>query len=223
MGGGKQSFDWASHTAIVLRDYIVLITAVSSDEKSAASIFTTLNDRGIGLSTVDLVRSHVLQRAHESQIPTILEHWEYVFNACGKDIGAEALMRMSWVSQKGDLKTRALYKVVSEALDNDDDEPTAALRYSERLRNHALLYRKIRDGDTDDPELEEYWLSLRYLKFNAGYSLLFAAYHNVVAESERKDIAKALRALVIRHNLVSLTLDRASLESLSFACAKALS
>lgn len=221
LGGGKQGFDWASHMAIVLRDYFVLITAVSSDEKSAASIFTSLNDRGIGLSSVDLVRSYILQNAHESQIPEILEDWESLFNACGKDIGAEALMRMSWVSQHGDLKARALYKAISEALDNSRHGANAALTYSKRLRDDALIYRKMRDGDTEDPELEEYWLSLRYLKFNAGYPLLFAAYHKL-DEMEQKRLAKALRALVIRHNLVC-NLDRSSLESISFACAKALS
>jgi hypothetical protein len=221
LGGGKQGFDWASHMAIVLRDYFVLITTVSSDQKSAASIFTTLNDRGIGLSSVDLVRSFILQNAHESHIPEILEYWESLFNACGKDIGAEALMRMSWVSESGDLKTRALYKVISEKLENSEDGTTAALVYSKRLRDDALVYRRMRDGDTDDPELEEYWLSLRYLKFNAGYPLLIAGYHKL-NESEQKTLAKALRALVIRHNLVC-NLDRAALESVAFACAKAIS
>jgi hypothetical protein len=220
-GNGKQGFEWASHIAIVLRDYFVVITTVSTDEKSAASIFTTLNDRGIGLSSVDLVRSFVLQNAHKSQIPEILEHWESVFNACGKDIGAEALMRMSWVSENGDLKTRALYKVVSESLGKTDSQTQAALTYSRKLRDDALLYRRMRDGDVDDPDLEEYWLSLRYLKFNAGYPLLFAA-HRMLSEHDQKILAKALRALAIRHNLIC-NLDRASLESLSFACAKGIS
>jgi hypothetical protein len=220
-GDGKPGFEWASHIAIVLRDHFVVITTVSTDEKSAASIFTTLNDRGIGLSSVDLVRSFVLQNAHKSQIPEILEHWESVFIACGKDIGAEALMRMSWVSENGDLKTRALYKVVSESLDKTDSQTQAALTYSRKLRDDALLYRRMRDGDVDDPDLEEYWLSLRYLKFNAGYPLLFAA-HRMLNEQDQKTLAKALRALAIRHNLIC-NLDRASLESLSFACAKAIS
>lgn len=220
-GGGKQGFEWASHIAIILRDYFVVITTVSTDEKSAASIFTTLNDRGIGLSSVDLVRSFILQNAHKSQIAEILDHWEAVFNACGKDIGAEALMRMSWVSTNGDLKTRALYKVLSESLGKADNQTQAALAYSRQLRDDALLYRRMRDGDADDPDLEEYWLSLRYLKFNAGYPLLFAAQRKL-NEQDQKSLAKALRAITIRHNLIC-NLDRASLESLSFTCAKAIS
>lgn len=84
-----------------------------------------------------------------------------------------------------------------------------------------LLYRRMRDGDVDDPDMEEYWLSLRYLKFNAGYPLLFAA-HQRLNQHGQKTHAKALRALAIRDNLIC-NLDRASLESLSFACAKAIS
>lgn len=71
-------------------------------------------------------------------------------------------MRMLWVSQYGNLKIRALYKVISEFLDLQD-ETDGTLKYSKRLKEDALLYRQLRDGDTDDPELEEYWLSLDFL------------------------------------------------------------
>jgi hypothetical protein len=43
---------------------------------------------------------------------------------------------MSWVSETGDLKARALYKVNSEKLENS---ATAALTYSKRLRDDALV------------------------------------------------------------------------------------
>lgn len=219
-GGGLQGFEWAGHIAIVVRQNLVLITVVSTNERSAASIFTALNDRGIGLSTVDLVRSDVLQRAHATQREEILSNWEAVFKACGTEINAEALMRISWVSQKGDQKTRALQKVISDDLDKKG-AVEGPLAYARRLKEDALLYRKLRDGDTDDPDLEEYWLGLRHLKFNAGYALLIAAAHTLTAE-DQKSLAKALGVLVLRHNTVC-HLDRASLESLAFSCAKDLS
>jgi len=72
-GSGKKGFDWAAHVTQILREHLALVTVVSTNEKSAASIFATLNDRGIGLSTVDLIRSFVLQRAHESQRGEIIQ------------------------------------------------------------------------------------------------------------------------------------------------------
>ncbi len=168
-GGGKSGFDWAAHVTLTLREHVALVTVVSNNERSASLIFATLNDRGIGLSTVDLIRSWVLQKAHTSKREQILKLWDDIFNASGPAIAAETLIRISWVAQHGDVKTRALYKVISDSLPGDVE----ALNYSLRLRQDALLYRQFRDGDTDDNELQDDWLALRILKFNAGYPYYF--------------------------------------------------
>jgi Protein of unknown function DUF262/Protein of unknown function (DUF1524) len=218
-GGGKGGFDWIGHISSALRQHVALINTIASNGRSAGLIFTSLNDRGIGLSSVDLVRSTILQGAHETQREEILKCWEAMFAACGRDIGAESLMRISWVARRGDLKSRALYRVVTEALDADDSGD-ASLKFSRQLKSDALLYRKLRDGDTDDPDLEEYWLSLRFLKFNAGYPLFIAA--DRFSLEDQKKLGRALRILILRHNVVC-NLDRASLESLAFSCAKMIS
>ena len=212
-GGGKKGFDWAAHITTTLREHMVLVTVTSNNERSAGAIFATLNDRGIGLSTVDLIRTYVLQNTHETQREEILQCWDEIFNACGTTIGAETLIRMSWVAQYGDVKARALYRIVSEAL----PAKVSTLDYSRRLRADAQFYRQYRDGDTDDSELQEYWLAFRILNFNAGLPALLAANRKLPAE-EQKRIAQALVALVIRHNIVC-SLDRAKTESLA-GCGK---
>lgn len=216
-GGGRRGFEWAKHVTLTLRQHVALVTVVSNNERSASLIFATLNDRGIGLSTVDLIRSWVLQRAHQTKREEILECWDTVFNATGPALASETLIRFSWVAQHGDVKTRALYKVVSDSLPGDVD----ALNYSRRLRQDSLLYRQFRDGDSDDNELQDYWLALRILKFNAGYPLLLSAHHKLLAD-EQKNLAKALVALAIRHNIIC-DLDRAKLESLVYEVAKVIS
>jgi hypothetical protein len=216
-GDGKKGFDWAAHIALTLREHIALVTVISNNERNAASIFSTLNDRGIGLSAVDLIRSWVLQRAHESKREEILQCWDEIFTACGNASSAEAAVRISWVSRHGDVKTRALYKVITNSLTDD----TAALGYSRRLRQDAKFYKQFRDGDTDDPELERLWLGLSALSFHAGYPLLLAAYHKLTPE-EQKNLARAMVALVVRHNIVC-KLDRGHLESISYRVAQKIS
>jgi len=217
VGGGKKGFDWAAHITTTLREHMVLVTVTSNNERSAAAIFATLNDRGIGLSTVDLIRTYVLQNTHETQREEILQCWDEIFNACGTTIGAETLIRMSWVAQYGDVKARALYRIVSEAL----PDKVSALDYSRRLRGDAQFYRQFRDGDTDDSELQEYWLAFRTLNFNAGLPALLAANRKFTPE-EQKQLAQAVIALVIRHNIVC-SLDRAKTESLAYSTAKKIS
>jgi hypothetical protein len=213
-GAGQKGFEWAAHVTNTLREHMVLVTVTSNNERSAADIFSTLNDRGIGLSTVDLIRTYVLQRADDTHREEILQCWDEMFNACGTVIGAETLIRMSWVAQHGDVKARALYKIVSDAL------PTkiSPLDYSRRLRTDGLLYRQFRDGDTDDSELQDHWLALRILNFSAGFVPLLSASQKLTTP-EQKNLAKALVALVVRHNIVC-NLDRAKLESVSYSAAK---
>jgi hypothetical protein len=216
-GDGKKGFDWSAHVTQTLREHVALVTVISNNERSASLIFATLNDRGIGLSTVDLIRSWVLQKAHPSKQEEILECWDSIFNAAGPAIAAETLLRISWVAQQGDVKTRTLYKVVSDSISTDGQ----ALNYSRRLREDSLLYRQFRDGDTDDSDLQDLWLALRTLKFNAGYPLLLSASYKFGAE-EQKSLARALVAVVIRHNIVC-DRDRAKLESLVYGAAKNVS
>jgi hypothetical protein len=216
-GGGKKGFEWVAHLTMTLREHLVLVTVTSNNERSAAAIFATLNDRGIGLSTVDLIRTYVLQNTHETQREEILQCWDEIFSACGTTIGAEALIRMSWVAQYGDVKARALYRIVSEAL----PDKVSALDYSRRLRGDAMFYRQFRDGDTDDSELQEYWLAFRTLNFNAGFPALLAAHRKFTPE-EQKRLAQSLISLVVRHNIVC-SLDRARTESLAYSTAKRIS
>ena len=216
-GGGKKGFDWAAHITETLRQHVALVTVVSNNDKSAASIFGTLNDRGIGLSTVDLVRSYVLQRAPETHREEIIQCWDAIFNSAGNNLAVETLIRMSWVAQHGDVKTRALYKVITDTLDTVD----APLTYARRLRDDAILYRQFREGDSEDSEHQENLIALRVLKFNASYPLLFAA-HRKLTSDETRNLTKALVALAIRHNIVC-DLDRARLETTVYATAKCVS
>lgn len=217
VGGGKAGFEWAAHVTQTLREHLVLVTVTSNNERNASAIFATLNDRGIGLSTVDLIRTYVLQCAPDTKREEILEHWNTVFNACGTTIGAESLLRMSWVSRNGDVKARALYRIISDVLPSS----ISPLDYSQSLSADALFYRQFRDGDTDDEELEEYWKAFRILNFNAGFTVLLAAKRRLTPDLQ-KNITRALVALVVRHNIVC-NLDRAKLESAAYLIAKKIS
>ena len=196
---------------------MALVTVVSNNEKSAASIFTTLNDRGIGLSSTDLIRSFILQNAPYGDREEIIECWEAALEACGSAIAAEGLIRISWVAEHGDIKARALYKVIADAF----NAGLAPVVYSRRLRDDGVLLRQIRDADNDDSDVQEYWSGVRILKANAAQALLIAAHHRLTADEEKR-IARALVALAIRHNVVS-QLDRSRYETTVYATAQQVS
>jgi len=217
-GGGEQAFKWAARIVKTLTDHVSLVVVVSTDEDNAASIFETLNDRGIGLSTADLLRSWLLRNSPRADRDEIISCWSDVFDSAGIGEGAQTLIRLSWISRHGDVKERSLYKVISRDL---RENHTASIAYSRELRNDALLYKRIREGDTTDPREREIWLGLSALRAQSGYALLIAACR-VLNEDARRRVSAALFSLIVRHNIIC-DRDRAKFESTVFAAAKALS
>lgn len=216
-GSGKKGFAWAGHIAQTLREHMVLVTVVSNNNKSAASIFATLNDRGIGLSTVDLIRSYILQNAHETEREEIIQCWDSVFTACGPLAAAENFIRISWVAQHGDVKTRSLYKVVSEEV----EKSSTPIDYSRRLREDSSIYRQLLDADNDDSDLQQSLKALQVLKYTPAMPILLAGTHKYTIDHLRA-LAKAIVSIVIRHNIVCEQ-DRGRLESALYAAAKSIS
>src|SRR5882762_3949140 len=86
-GGGENGFRWAARLSKTLTDHVSLVTVISTDEDNAASIFETLNDRGIGLSTADLLRSWLLHHSPGADKEEIIECWSDVFDSAGTSEG----------------------------------------------------------------------------------------------------------------------------------------
>ncbi|HMF90251.1 MAG TPA: DUF262 domain-containing protein [Candidatus Angelobacter sp.] len=218
LGGGENAFKWVARVSKTLTDHVSLVTVVSTDEDNAASIFETLNDRGIGLSTADLLRSWLLHHSPPGQRPEIIECWSDVFDSAGSGDGAQTLIRLSWVSRHGDVKERSLYKVISR---NIAENHTPPVEFSRLLRSDALFYKRVRDGDTADIKEHDLWLSIATLRAQSGYAVLLAANRTLTDEARRR-VSAALFALIVRHNVIS-DKDRAKFESTAFAAAKTLS
>jgi hypothetical protein len=217
-GGGENGFRWAARLTKTLTDHVSLVTVVSTDEDHAASIFETLNDRGIGLSKADLLRSWLLHHSPIADREEIIECWSDVFDSAGTSEGAQALIRLSWVSRYGDVKERSLYKIISRTL---TDTHTSSLEYSRQLRSDALFYRRLREGDTTDQRERDVWLGLATVRAQSGYALLMAANRHL-SEDARRRISAGLFSLIARHNIIC-DKDRAKFESAMFAAAKTIS
>ncbi len=132
--------------------------------------------------------------------------------------GAQALIRLSWVSRYGDVKERSLYKVISRTL---TQAHVTSLDYSGQLRSDALFYRRLREGDATDHRERDVWLGLATVRAQSAYALLIAANRHLSEEARRR-ISAGLFSLIARHNIIC-DKDRAKFESAMFAAAKTIS
>ncbi|HVT81491.1 MAG TPA: DUF262 domain-containing protein [Phycisphaerae bacterium] len=185
-----------SRLATIMTKHFGLVVISSTDQDHAASIFETLNDRGIGLSTADLLRSWLLTEAPEPAREEMIRLWTEIFRSVKKE-KPEVVIRASWVSRHGDVKARSMYKEIKEKL---VEVATPLLDFTRQLHADAHAYKKLVSATTNDSVTNEVCRGLARLKAAGCFAALIAANHR--GQAELSIVAKAIASLVIRHNVV---------------------
>lgn len=201
-GGGKTAFDWNLRIQRVLCDHMSVVAVTSTDEDNAAAVFETLNDRGIGLSTPDLLRNLLLRRAPDDTTRArIVAAWQTVL-AINDEASVEDLLRHYWVSHRGDVKARKLYREIKDTILDEDID---SLGMSLDLAETAPLYRDIVRAREEDPELRRLLEGIRALGAKVLYPALLSGYavaDGDEAKEKLRALASALTALFVRYNVI---------------------
>jgi hypothetical protein len=197
-GEGKPAFDAALRVSRVLTDHMSVVAVSSQDADNAATVFETLNDRGIGLSTPDLLRNLILRRATDDDSrERIIDYWQTVLEI-EEEAKVDEFLRHYWLSQRGDVKTRSLYREMKATI---TDEETDSLQFSEDLAETALVYRDLVAARENDGEQRRMLEAVSMLGAKALMPALLSAYA-VGNEGQKRRLTQALIALFVRHNLI---------------------
>lgn len=202
LGGGEPAFQWNLRIGRVLCDHMSVVSVTSTDEDNAAAVFETLNDRGIGLSTPDLLRNLLLRRAADSDArDRIVAAWQTVLEI-DEEASVDQFLRHYWVSHRGDVKARKLYREIkSKVIEEDID----SLNFSLELADAAPVYRDLVRAREDDPDLRRLLDGIRMLGAKSLYPALLSGYSILDRESEKEPLrrlAEALTAMFVRYNVI---------------------
>ena len=212
----REAFEWALRIQMVVTSFLSVVVVTSNDEDSASAAFETLNDRGIGLSTPDLLRNLLLRRALEADRDEIIESWKDVL-ALDEDSSVDAFLRHYWISKHGDVKARRLYREMKDAITGED---LSSLDFSRELQQDAVIYRELSAGRDDDIETQKMLGAIRALGANALMPALLACYSGGTPD-ERRLLVKCLVSLYVRHSTIG-KLENSRLESEVYEIAKHL-
>lgn len=212
----KAAFDWALRIRLVLTDHMSVVAVGAKDEENAEHVFETLNDRGIGLSTPDLLRNYLLRKVGLEQRDAVNDHWRILMEM-EDDVKIEEFLRHYWLSHHGDVKTRALYQEIKATLTAENAD---CLLFSRDLQRVAYIYRDITVGRDDDAGIRHLLKGLNILGAKALYPAVLSAFE-VGDLEQKKRLLRALVALYVRHNVIG-NLDNSELETLVYEVAKEL-
>jgi uncharacterized protein DUF262/uncharacterized protein DUF1524 len=202
VGGGEAAFRRNLRIGKVLYDHMSVVAVSSTDEDNAASAFETLNDRGIGLSTPDLLRNLLLRRAPDDTTRNrIVTAWQAVL-AIHEEASVEELLRHYWVSHRGDVKSRKLYREIKQTVTAENID---SLTLSIDLAETAPIYRDIVRAREDDPDLRRLLQGIRALGAKALYPALLAGYAVAPGDAGKEKLrllASALTTMFVRYNVI---------------------
>ncbi|MGH2778415.1 MAG: DUF262 domain-containing protein [Actinomycetota bacterium] len=201
-GGGKAGFELNLRISDVLCNHMSLVIVHSSDADNAAAVFETLNDRGIGLSTPDLLRNLLLRRAAGADARSrIVSAWQGVLGIAD-EASVDEFLRHFWVSKRGDVKARKLYRVIKDTILIEDID---SVELSLELAEAAPVYRDLARGRDTDKELQRPLEGVRMLGAKVLLPALLSG-QATLAEDEAKDslraLASALTTLFVRHTVI---------------------
>ena len=182
------STNWLNRIINVLAHNVTVIATFSDNEASAAEVFETLNDRGIGLSTPDLLRNLVIRLAPASLQQHVVDQWEEVISF-DSDTEIKSFLRHFWISKHGDVKSQSLYREVKSTI---EAEGITSLDLSNELRDAAVLYRNIKAASIGTEPTNELLNDIRSL--GAGASILLPCLLSIFSELEEADQEVAVRA-----------------------------
>jgi len=217
LNSDKEKVTWVKRIQKVLTDHISVVAVTSEDEDNAATVFETLNDRGIGLSAPDLLRNLLLRRIKgEKEKEEIIECWKDILEI-NEGSKVEDFLRHFWISRAGDVKTRSLYREMKKHI---IEKRVNSLSFTRELQKEALIYNDIINGESEDAETKT--LLAEVLSLNAKLLLpIILSSYMINNLDKRRKLLHNLISLFVRYNII-VGLDNSKLETFLFEAAKNL-
>jgi hypothetical protein len=225
LGRGKPAFDWAVGILQAVTNHVSVVAVTSQDEDNAASVFEMLNDRGIGLSTPDLVHGLLMRRAKPEDRDTVAQHWRDML-LLTPAVDLSEFLRHYWITLKGDVRSRGLYREIKgylqgEKEDEDTGDEKDSLEFSRDLRQAAFCYHDILTADDDDSELSAQLRAVRDLGAKSVLPAILAAWCASLSLDPKQRLLRSLVSLYVRHVTIG-GLDTTDLEDKVFEAARTI-
>ncbi|WP_094211123.1 DUF262 domain-containing protein [Streptomyces sp. 2R] len=206
------------HSIIVNNLKVVFIHSSNWDDVS--DVFERLNDRGKGLSTLNLLRNHVLSMTPDHQLDDVEDFWEQVYGLSQTSSKVDAFLRHVWITHRGDVKKQSLFKEIKAvmATPSTKDDLKDPYKFSKNLASDAELYKAVLGGTHSDPSCTRWLKAIQTLQAT---SLLPAALSCVDEWGTAHDQAALLRSLVttfVRFSVITGG-DSSTLESVAYKVA----
>lgn len=120
-GSEENAYEYLKALHMCLYDRFELVTMVVEEEADAFLIFETLNDRGLVLSAVDLIKNKLFQAcsARPNEFSQLKADWETMCNNIENKDNLKKHLLHYWRSKLGHASSQTLYKTCRDYISKD--------------------------------------------------------------------------------------------------------
>ncbi len=186
------------------RDSVVVVRLVVPSEASAYRVFETLNDRGLDLTAMDLVKNHLFARAEmhsKTWLADMEQRWAQMMQNL-QNAKADDFLKVFWTSQHGRIQTENLYSEIRKSSDNAKDAVNLAVDLLSASERYIALDNADDAAWASYPEsVSESLQSLKTLGSKQMRPVVLAA----MQKMEPREVERLLRLLetvLVRYQLI---------------------
>jgi hypothetical protein len=124
-----------------LRDAVIAVRLTVPNESNAFRVFETLNDRGMDLSAVDLIKNHLFGLAYDKSGNDLhqLEHrWSQLTQTL-QNLRQEDFLKVYWTSRHGLIQLDEVFDAVKASAKTSQDATNLSIDLLEAAESYAAL------------------------------------------------------------------------------------
>ena len=144
-GSEENAYEYLKALHTCLFDRFELVAMVVEEEADAFLIFETLNDRGLVLSAVDLIKNKLFQAfsARAYEFPQLKLDWETMCNNIENKDNLKKYILHYWRSKLGHVSSQSLYKTCRDYIAKDSYNRAKSI--VEDLKEYSTYYNGLCD------------------------------------------------------------------------------
>ena len=122
-------------------DTVQIVKFVLSSDNAAYTIFETLNDRGLELAPLDLVKNYVFSRAESYRIGSLRdfeERWSEMMTLLGS-MKVDSFLRAFWAARHGTMEGPKLFSAFKKAYDDPGKVHSISIEMRTASERYAAL------------------------------------------------------------------------------------
>ena len=157
---------------------IIVVHINVADQFNAFRLFETLNDRGLALSAVDLIKNHLLMRAASNNagddtiVDSIVEEWQEMYEKIREYDPVVFFHRFMLSEYPGKISAKQLYEVIKQKANNEQWDAKYISEFTNKLKKAAHVYTELIDANIGNTRINRRLSDIKLFEASPSYTLL---------------------------------------------------